>query len=278
MKMSKTKLEIRVGLFASLGVVLAMVAIWMLGSAHDVFSKKSTYYINLPSAEGLVPGATVNVAGVQAGTVDDITLRPSDQMVSVKLLISSRFAGAIREDSIAHVTSHGVLGDKIVSISAGRPDQRILPAGEAIPARATSTVGALVGKSGEDLIANMNRIAIHLDQLLESITEGGKSKKLMDNLISSSKNLSLAISHLDQQLDGIQLKSAVKNLNSILAKIDHGEGTASGLINDPALYNDAKALIGESNRNRIVRNLVRQSVKEGHEREQKEQAGEAAHE
>jgi hypothetical protein len=34
------------------------------------------------------------------------------------------------------------------------------------------------------------------------------------------------------------------------------------LVNDPALYDDAKALVGEANNNRIVRNLVRQTLKE----------------
>jgi phospholipid/cholesterol/gamma-HCH transport system substrate-binding protein len=54
----------------------------------------------------------------------------------------------------------------------------------------------------------------------------------------------------------------MKNLNSILGKIDHGSGSLGALVNDPELYDAAKSLMGEANQNRIVRNLVRKSIKE----------------
>ena len=46
-------------------------------------------------------------------------------------------------------------------------------------------------------------------------------------------------------------------------KIDRGEGTVGALINDTALYDDAKSLVSGINRNRIMRNLVRQTVRDG---------------
>ena len=54
----------------------------------------------------------------------------------------------------------------------------------------------------------------------------------------------------------------MNHLNSILEKIDQGQGTVGAMINDPGLYDDAKALVGQVNRNRIMRNLIRQTIKD----------------
>jgi phospholipid/cholesterol/gamma-HCH transport system substrate-binding protein len=46
-------------------------------------------------------------------------------------------------------------------------------------------------------------------------------------------------------------------LNSILGKVDRGEGTLGLLLNDPTLYEEIKILVGGANRSTLVRNLVR---------------------
>ena len=70
---------------------------------------------------------------------------------------------------------------------------------------------------------------------------------------------------LNNQLDGMALKSAIKNLNAILEKVNNGTGTLGALINDPGLYDNARALVGGANRNRILRNLVRETVEKGNQ-------------
>jgi phospholipid/cholesterol/gamma-HCH transport system substrate-binding protein len=54
--------------------------------------------------------------------------------------------------------------------------------------------------------------------------------------------------------------SAAGHLDSILAKIDRGEGTLGLLVSDPSLYNDLKALVGGANRSTVVRSLIRLST------------------
>jgi phospholipid/cholesterol/gamma-HCH transport system substrate-binding protein len=46
-------------------------------------------------------------------------------------------------------------------------------------------------------------------------------------------------------------------LNSILAKVDRGEGTLGLLLNDPTLYDDLKTLLGGAQRSAIVRTMIR---------------------
>jgi phospholipid/cholesterol/gamma-HCH transport system substrate-binding protein len=70
---------------------------------------------------------------------------------------------------------------------------------------------------------------------------------------------------VNRELDGMKLKASTEQLHSILEKVNNGTGTLGALVNDPGLYYDARALLGGANRNRIVRNLVRQTIKDAEE-------------
>jgi phospholipid/cholesterol/gamma-HCH transport system substrate-binding protein len=61
----------------------------------------------------------------------------------------------------------------------------------------------------------------------------------------------------DVVLEAIEAGS---RLNSILAKVESGEGTLGLLLNDPSLYEDLKRLIGGAQRSRAVRTLIRLST------------------
>ena len=55
----------------------------------------------------------------------------------------------------------------------------------------------------------------------------------------------------------IEALEAGARLNSILAKIDRGEGTLGLIVNDPTLYEDLKLLVGGANRSALVRGMIR---------------------
>ena len=54
----------------------------------------------------------------------------------------------------------------------------------------------------------------------------------------------------------IEVFEAGARLNSILAKIDRGEGTLGLMLNDPTLYEELKLLVGGANRSTVVRTLI----------------------
>lgn len=53
-----------------------------------------------------------------------------------------------------------------------------------------------------------------------------------------------------------QVMEAGARLNSILGKIDRGEGTLGLLVNDPTLYEELKQLVGGAGRSKVVRTLI----------------------
>ena len=54
----------------------------------------------------------------------------------------------------------------------------------------------------------------------------------------------------------MQFLAAGGRLNSILEKMDRGEGTLGLLLNDPTLYEEVKLLVGGANRSTVVRSLI----------------------
>ena len=58
----------------------------------------------------------------------------------------------------------------------------------------------------------------------------------------------------------MKILEAGAHLNSILAKVDGGEGTLGLLVSDPTLYEDLKILVGGAQRSTVVRSLIRMSV------------------
>lgn len=58
----------------------------------------------------------------------------------------------------------------------------------------------------------------------------------------------------------MEVVEAGARLNSILAKVDRGEGTMGMLLNDPSLYEDLKILLGGAQRSAVVRSLISLSV------------------
>jgi phospholipid/cholesterol/gamma-HCH transport system substrate-binding protein len=77
--------------------------------------------------------------------------------------------------------------------------------------------------------------------------------------------MTLASENLNQAVSGLQLKPLAQDLRAILDKVNKGQGTLGALINDPSLYEEAKALVGTTNRSRIIRNLIRKAVSEDQE-------------
>jgi phospholipid/cholesterol/gamma-HCH transport system substrate-binding protein len=62
--------------------------------------------------------------------------------------------------------------------------------------------------------------------------------------------------------DGLmqQAARASVRLNSILEKIDDGEGTLGLMLNDPGLYEDLQALFGGASRSLVVRSMVKMAM------------------
>lgn len=122
--MASRSTETIVGAFVLLGLAsLAYLAI-NLGNL-SLGAERYVVYAQFESASGLKPGASVEVAGVEVGRVDDISLAVDRARVTLSLDKSIK----LQEDAIASIRTKGIIGDKYVQISLGGSDRIIPPGG-----------------------------------------------------------------------------------------------------------------------------------------------------
>ncbi len=120
MKNTKT-LEALVGGFVILGIVGLIFLAYKVSSVNTVGKNGSyTVFANFKSVSGLKNGATVSLAGVKIGHVDDITLN-EDYDARVALAIDSRY-DKIPLDSSVSVLTQGLLGEKYLGLDLGAED------------------------------------------------------------------------------------------------------------------------------------------------------------
>lgn len=260
----KLEMELKVGLFVTIGVVLVAVGILLLGSTESLLSRKLYFHAHMPTAEGLIPGAKVVLDGIPVGTVDAIKFDGSNRDVDVRFSVESGAAKWIRSDSIMEVVTQGVLGDKFVSITPGTMEQPQITDDGQVPYRASKDLTQFLSK-GDQLLLSLNNLATSLDRILKAFDRENRAELFFQSMATSSRNFALLTDKLNKQLDGIQLHQAIRNLNGILEKVNNGTGSLGALVNDPALYDNVKSLVGGANRNRIIRNLVRKTVESGEE-------------
>jgi phospholipid/cholesterol/gamma-HCH transport system substrate-binding protein len=270
MSQKRMETELKVGIFVSVGMVLVMIAILLLGSTENLLSRKSQYTIHLNSAEGLIGGAKVMLGGIQIGTVDKVGFDEKQGNVVVTLNISAANTKHIKKDSEAEIATQGVLGDRFVSVTPGSPEVESMPSGSDIPVLPSKGISQFLSQS-DQLVARLNSVATSLDVLLKNFNNQSRSDKFFAGMAQTSKNLASATEKLDHQMDDLKLKKIIKNLESITDKINNGNGTMGALINDPGLYDNVKSLVGQANRNRILRNLVRQTIRESDAKEAEQQ-------
>jgi len=129
----KTKLELKVGIFVFLGLVILVIFILSIGGFK---TWSSGYHINLNFnfVNGIKVGAPVRFAGVDVGEVKTIKLEflPDENRSNVKLDVWVRNIIKIPVDSSVWVNTLGLLGEKYVEIMPGADYSNVLKHGDCL--------------------------------------------------------------------------------------------------------------------------------------------------
>lgn len=142
--MKRFNTEIGVGLFMVIG--FACIA-WMavrLGDIHVFAEKNYPLAAHFTSVAGLKKGATVEIAGVQIGTVADISLDQEYYEAVVHMNIAGNVQ--IQEDSIASIRTTGIIGQKFISISPGGAPEFLKPGGTIVETESSLSLEELISK------------------------------------------------------------------------------------------------------------------------------------
>jgi len=143
--MNMAKLEMTVGVFMLIGMLCLGYISIKLGKMEIMGGDYYTVTAEFDSVSGLKPGARVEVAGVEIGKVDHISLNPkSGDMAVTRLKIKTGVN--ITDDVIASVRTSGIIGDKFIKLKPGGSDKFLTNNGKIRETESAIDIEELVSK------------------------------------------------------------------------------------------------------------------------------------
>ncbi len=259
--MDHQKTQMKVGVFIFMGVLLLVMAIFFLGGRNQLFRREYRLQTQFTDISGLRVGAQAQLAGLPIGMVDQIRFSDElkDKRVIVSLSLDKEYQDRIRENSFAMVSTQGLLGDKVISISPGSPESRELQDGDWLQTTEQPSLLSMLGEGG-DAVKNLSKASGILVDILQEIKSGdGLVHGLIyDETNGGQKNTLNA--DVQQAMKEVRLAST--ELKGILTKVNHGQGTIGALIADPSVYQDLRRLFGKLERNVLLRHVIRSRIRD----------------
>lgn len=263
----------RLGIFIFFGTVFLVISIFLLGSKEKLFTTTSEVKAYFTQIEGLKSGAPVRLSGYDIGSVSSISFsNDSSAKVEVRMRIDNALKHFIHLDSEASIETEGLVGKKIVTITAGSADASEIADGGAIRSKNPVNVSAIIEET-RAIMANIKDLSKDFSEIFAKINQGeGSIGKLVndDQLYKSAVNvtqsadrsMTIITKRLDEIADIIvktsgSLKSIIGNIDSatvdvrtLIHKVNKGEGVLGSLIGDKKLADSVKSM---------VKNLVKTS-------------------
>jgi phospholipid/cholesterol/gamma-HCH transport system substrate-binding protein len=226
-----------VGVFLALALVVFILGVFTLGGQQKSFAKNIVVSAVFDDVQGLKKGGDVWFSGVKVGTISEIKFVGISQ-VEVKMRIDQNIQKFVHANSGVHISSDGLIGNRIVVLGGGSADAPIIKNGEVLQAeKLTSTDDMLKTLQ----LNNQNLLAITGDfkTLSHDIVNGkGTVGALMaDNtmanqLRTSMKNLQTATNSAAQ---------LAAQLTRFSDKLNTKGGLADQALTDTTVFNRIKA-------------------------------------
>lgn len=264
----KIKKEVKIGLF---GVLMLILLYWGLSflKGKDIFKLTNTYYALYDNVNGMEVSSPVVVNGFNVGRVSNIEYTPNaEKPIRIEFTIGSDYELPVGSQAV--VTSTGLMGSKVIDILMG-DSKTMINDGDTLKAEtnpdmldvASQEIGKITSKLNlalDDLHIslqgvngvlsenNVKSISLSLKNI-ETMTNqlsGGELKLIMSDTRKFTKSLSdnseridtiiANFENLSDSLKQAQIPTLVASLNSLVTKINDGEGTVGQLVNDKQLY------------------------------------------
>ena len=211
MEKHTTKFKVRLGLFIAGGLMIFIVAVFIIGRQKNLFVpvyKLTTTFYNV---SGLQVGNNIRFSGIDVGTVDNIKII-NDSTVQVDMLIQKNVQQFIKADCEAAIGSAGLIGDHILIITQGSSDAALAKDGQQITSKEPVEPDAIMAS----LQVTADNAAIVSLQLAEIMTKVNSGSGTLGRFIQDStiaENINQTIVNLKKSSKGLDenMKAAKEN-------------------------------------------------------------------
>ena len=264
--MKKRRDEVLVGLLLAAAVVIGIGGtVWI---ARGGLSRNYDMYARFPWGAGLKRGQQVLLAGVQIGFVDRVDLDPNGTLL-VDIKVQQQYR--IPEGSTASVEANGIFGDQLIAVKPVLGATEFMSAGDTIPVGKGSPGTAELLTKGDSIAADVRAMT---GKARAEFVEGGGLEDMRAAIADLTKLMTQVSSVVAQQstqltrtqevlrstiaaIDSVKIDSTLSNVRttsanlealsrdlkatnaqvqSVIEKVNSGNGTVGKLMNDGAVY------------------------------------------
>lgn len=194
MKVKLNKFERVAGLFVLVAILGVLLSAFTVAVKQGWFERKVYYSTIFESADGIHQGTTVQMAGLKAGSVEDVELLPNNQ-IKVHFYVLGRFQKRIKEDSMTQLIRPFIIGERVVEVTVG---------GETIPLALPSA--QLKSQETMDLMTlisgkNLNTYFQRVSGLIENISvliDAFASKKRAQTMVNIFDKLDPLLTNMNR--------------------------------------------------------------------------------
>ena len=237
--------QARLGLVVLLGLIAAVGFLFVIASQSNMLASSFTIRATFERVAGLREGASVLYNGIVVGSVERVALPDAPgQPITVVMSVDEEARPLIREDSRALIQTDGLVGNVIVALTGGT---------SAAPQVAEN--GQIEGVDPFDLsqvsdrlftsVARFDSVTVQLAGIMTDVRTGEGSlgrflydERLYDESVATTQELQATLRNLSARADGLLAVAdqASAGLNSILAKVNTGNGTVARFLNEDDVY------------------------------------------
>lgn len=193
--------KIRLGLFIIGGIVLLVVAIFIVGKKNNLFNPVFKLTSSFYNVSGLQVGNNIRFSGITIGSVDNIKII-NDSTVRVEMLIKKDVKQFIKSDSKAAIGSEGIIGDRLIIISQGSAEATEVKAGQTLESTEPIETDEIMA-SLQITAANTEIITDQLSEVMIKINSGNGTLGRLINDPTIANNLSQSMSNIKSSSEGL---------------------------------------------------------------------------
>ncbi|MBI3511468.1 MAG: MCE family protein [Bacteroidetes bacterium] len=235
------KRKLWLGIIVTLSISFFIVGIFFIGRKEEIYVP--TFHVNavFENVNGLREGDFVRYAGAKVGVVDKITF-VNDTTINVEMKIEKRMQQFIMKDDIAYIATEGLVGNKLLNISARKKSRQAISDGDILqtiePFDSESIIAQLLNTSDNAAIITANLASItgkmKADKgIFESLVSDTDARADVQQIIANVKTTSVRLSDLSSHFENL-----TENLNV-------SGGVAGALFNDTSLVNELRSTMND---------------------------------
>jgi phospholipid/cholesterol/gamma-HCH transport system substrate-binding protein len=142
--MKKYSIETTVGIFVVIGLICVGYMTVKLGKAAIFGEETYPLYARFASVSGLRVGSSVDIYGIQVGSVTSLAIDSERQMGVVGMKLNK--GTKVYDDAMASIKTSGLIGDKYVKIDPGGGGEILKPGGTITQTSVPADIEDLIGK------------------------------------------------------------------------------------------------------------------------------------